>query len=62
MKQLKKNQADFEVVEGSFKGHRYIQGTQYKKEQIPPQERKRFVPVPEVKTSAAPTAKTETKA
>ena len=51
MYRLKKNQEEFEVVDGPFEGRRYRHGETYRK--IPPGERHRFEQI----TTEAPQTK-----
>lgn len=51
MMQLKKNQPAFEVVDGPFKGRKYVHVVDYKDDDIPPAEKAKFIAV---KTQPAP--------
>ena len=45
MMKLKSNQPAFQVVVGPFAGRAYKHGTDYRKEDIPPNEQSRFTAV-----------------
>lgn len=55
MLQLKKNMPEFEVVDGKFKGHRYLHGVAYDPEKIPAGDEEKFEKLVRKK---APTQKT----
>lgn len=45
MMQLKKNQPAFEVVDGPFRGRKYVHVVDYKDDDIPPAEKAKFIAV-----------------
>jgi len=60
MYQLKKGVESFEVVDGEFAGKKYFRGDLYKKEEIPPNEKKKFEKIEETKKQEIENRKEET--
>lgn len=57
MMQLKKNQPVFEVVEGPFKGRTYRHVVDYHEDDIPPEQKSKFIAVKAAPVAAKPEPK-----